>query len=232
MSTFVTSGIFFYFRHFSTPCIRHYAWGQLGSSEMRGSTITISSKLNVQIEDGSIDDLINQPSYTKATKMSPWPPKMATAQAFWKGQWIILLVAGGGREGFSHPYFQGWQAFYTILGNLNTLLSPSINKPWYFGSWTSGSLPDLHVLAGPPAHCWSSSHWVFQILDLQLMEFVFKGSTNAGWPSKRENGNSNIATFCNNNLIAWLLYNHLEHRFKIQLVPVTIIVHCRLGWTC
>ena len=149
----------FYFRHFSTHCIRHYASGQLGSSEMRCSTLTISSILNVQIEDGSSDDLINQQSYTKATKMSPWPPKMATAQAFWKRQWIISLVPGGGMEGFSHPHFQGWQAFSTILGHFHTLLSPSINKPWYFGSWTSGSLPDLHLLAG--AHCWSSSYWSY-----------------------------------------------------------------------
>ena len=75
---FFTLGIFFFFGHFSTPCIRNNALGQLGSSERRCSTVIISSILNVQIENGSSDDLINQQSYTTATKMSPWPSKMAT----------------------------------------------------------------------------------------------------------------------------------------------------------
>ena len=34
---------------------------------------------------------------------------------------------------------------------------------------------------------------VLQILDLQLTDLVSNGSTNAGWPSKRENGEGQIS---------------------------------------
>ena len=80
------------------------------------------------MENWSSDDLLNQQSYTSATKMSPWPPKMATAQAFWKGQWIILLVPGvEGKAFLTLTSMDGkvTLAFSTIVGHLSTLLSPS-----------------------------------------------------------------------------------------------------------
>ena len=75
MGTFFILALFFILGTF-----QHHALGTMHQDSLgvvRGGAPHI---LNVQIENGSSDDLINQQSYTSATKMSPWPPKMATAQ--------------------------------------------------------------------------------------------------------------------------------------------------------
>ena len=124
------------FGDFSTSCIRHNSSGPIhqasciikeGSSESRCSTLPPSPILKFQIENGSSDDLLNQQSYTSATKMSPWPPKMATGQDFVKKVVDEFIGAGGGREGFSLPHLQGRKvtlAFSNTLGQISETPAP------------------------------------------------------------------------------------------------------------
>ena len=136
--------------------------------EKRCSTLPPFSILQVQIENGSNDDLLSQQSYTSATKMSPWPPKMATGKTFCRRQWISLLVQwvkGKALLTLTSKDGQVTLAFSTTLGH--PLKTPPATSPDALAPGPSASEPSdsLTPSSGPPTPCRTSR----SLLDLQIL---------------------------------------------------------------